>query len=165
MLSPLVLQLKDLNTCKVRVETCLFFGGKNRCFVLFVFKILNEIRRWINWFGVLKYFAIWKNQIWINRLGMMNYLIVGGIDNNLLPIKSDLFIDSVVVVLYDPELLSWYSGSMVTAAGISVLDKSFFFNEFVLTFDCWFTWNLRLRTETISRKSNGSNSYGNVKQQ
>lgn len=67
---------------------------------------------------------------------MENYLIVGGIDNNLLPIKSVLFIDSVVVVLYDPELLSWYSGSIVTAAGISVLDKSFFFNEFVLTFDC-----------------------------
>lgn len=68
------------------------------------------------------------------------YLIVGGIDSNLLAIKSVLFIDNVVVVLYDPELLSWYSGSTVTATGTSVLDKSFFFSEFVLTFAGWFTY-------------------------
>lgn len=67
----------------------------------------------------------------------MAYLIVGGMDSNLPPIKSVLFIESVVVVLYDPELLSWYSGSgTVTATGISVLDKSFFFKELVFTFGC-----------------------------
>lgn len=64
------------------------------------------------------------------------YLIVGGIDSILLPIKSVLFIDNVVVVLYEPEWLSWYSGSAATMVGcISVFDKSFFFSEFVLTFD------------------------------
>lgn len=66
----------------------------------------------------------------------LTHLIVGGIDSNLLPMKSVLFIESVVVVLYDPELLSWYSGSTVIAAGISVLDKSFFFREFVLILGC-----------------------------
>lgn len=58
--------------------------------------------------------------------------------------------ESVVVVLYDPELLSWYSGSAVMAAVISVLDKSFFFKEFVFTFGCWFTWFNKFQVETKS---------------
>lgn len=58
--------------------------------------------------------------------------MAGGSESNFPPTSSFLLMDSVVVVLYEPELLSWYSASAVTAAGISLFDSSFFFNEFVL---------------------------------
>lgn len=60
--------------------------------------------------------------------------MVDGIDSILLANKSVLFIDSVVVVLYEPELLSWYSCSVKIAAGISTFIVSFFFSEFVFDF-------------------------------
>lgn len=49
------------------------------------------------------------------------YLIFGGSESIRAVIRSVLFIDNVVVVLYDPELLSWYSCSVTTAVGTSFL--------------------------------------------
>lgn len=54
------------------------------------------------------------------------YLIFGGRESIRAVIRSVLFIDNVVVVLYDPELLSWYSCSVTTAVGTSFLIISIF---------------------------------------
>lgn len=63
-----------------------------------------------------------------------NYLNVGGNDNIRPTIKSVLFMESVVVVLYDPELLSWYSVSGINAAGNSFLIISSFLHGELLAF-------------------------------
>lgn len=78
----------------------------------------------------------WGNCGW-NR---NSYLMVGGIEIVLPPIKSVFCIESVVVVLYEPELLSWYSCSAISVVGISISVStsifcvSFFFSEFVFDF-------------------------------
>lgn len=86
---------------------------------------------------------------WLQRIA---YRIAGGNDSILPPIISFLLMDSVVVVLYEPELLSWYSASAVTATGISLFESSFFFNEFVLIV---FTWLLECRKRFFFAASEG----------
>lgn len=70
--------------------------------------------------------------------------MVGGIEMGFPPSKSFFCIDNVVVVLYEPELLSWYSCSAISVVGISISTSifgvSFFFSEFVFDFG-WLTWN------------------------